>query len=333
MELVKIKASDYELEESKANELTAGLNVTLKERKLLIDEFDALSKLEVNKENIPKFKELRLRIVKNRTLGIDKWHKAAKNYFLKGGQFVDAIKRKETAVNESMEEKLMGAEDHFENIEKERLTKLQGDRATKLSKYMEDAHERNLAGMDEDVWNAYFSTKKKEYEDMLAAEKKAEEDRIAKEKAEADERERIGKENIQLKKEAEEKERLAKIESEKREKAEKERLEKEAKERKKAEEKAQRERDVYEKKLKAEREEKEKAEAELKAKAEAERKEAEEKEAKFQAELNKGDEEKVNDLINDLSVLKSKYVFQSDKNTAMYAVVRQLIDKIINHIQ
>ena len=48
--------------------------------------------------------------------------------------------------------------------------------------------------------------------------------------------------------------------------------------------------------------------------------------------LNIGDKEKVKDLINDLSSLKEKYIFESDKNIKMYSDVNLLIDKIISHI-
>lgn len=52
----------------------------------------------------------------------------------------------------------------------------------------------------------------------------------------------------------------------------------------------------------------------------------------FFISLNIGDKEKVKDLINDLSSLKEKYIFESDKNIKMYSDVNLLIDKIINHI-
>lgn len=175
--VVKINPEEYGLEKPKANELTVGLAITLKERKPLIDEFNELSKVEVTEESIPKFRGLRLRIVKNRTEGINKWHKTAKDYFLKGGQFVDAIKRQEVAVNSQMEEKLMDAEKHFENLEKDRLVKVQDQRVKQLSKYVEDAHERDLSGMDDDVWKAFFSTKKQQHEDRIAEDKKADEER------------------------------------------------------------------------------------------------------------------------------------------------------------
>lgn len=241
------------------------------------------------------------------------------------------------------EDKLKEIEKHFEIQKQKRLEALQLERAEKLSHYVEDAHERDLVKFADDEFEALLAMKKKEKEDRIAAEKKAEAERIAKEKAESEERERIRKENEQLRKEAEERERLAKIESEKREKAEQERKAKEEAERKAREEKERKERAEYEAKLKAEREAKEKIEreekakrekleAELKAKEEAERKAKEEEAARVQAELNKGDAAKVQDLINDLETLKTKYSFKSVKNQKMFKDVSILIDKVINHI-
>lgn len=343
-ELIKINASDYGLEETKAKEMVSGLKTTIEERKILENAYIDVIDLEINEENLPTFKELRLKIVKNRTQGIEKWHKTNKAFYLAGGRFVDAIKNKEILVNEQMEAKLMEAEKYFENLEVERLKELQSKRVSEISKYMEDVEGRNFSDMDDDVWTAYLQTKKKEYDDRIAAENKAEEERIAKEKAEALERERIKKENEQLKKEAEEKERLAKLEEEKRAKAEKERLAKEEAERKEREEKARKEREAYDAKLKKEREKRErmeleekakreKLEAELKAKHEAERKAKEAEEERIQSELNKGDADKVKDLIADLKSLKTKYSFKSAKNEKMYSDVGLLIDKVINHIK
>jgi len=302
-EIVKINAADYGLQEPKANELTVGLDITLKERVSLIDEFDTLSKLEINKENIPKFKELRLRIVKNRTLGISKWHKDAKNYFLKGGQFVDAVKNQEIAINELMEEKLMDAEKHYENLERERIAELQEKRQTALFKYEPEMSIPNLGEMTDDVWTNYIAgvklqseakieAAKKVERDRIEAEKKIEAERIEKEKADKLERERIRKENEQLRKEAKERERLAKIETEK---------------------------------LEA-------IKAKLLEKQEAEDKARQEAEEKLQIELSKGDAAKIIDLVIDLKALKGKYTFKSKVNNKMYEDVGNLIDKVINHI-
>ncbi len=350
-----IKAEDYGLKSNQANELTIGLKVVKAERELLIKEFEEVSKLELTQKNLPKFKELRLKIVKNRTQGINKWHKTNKEFFLTGGKFVDAIKNKENGINEMMEEKLMDAEKHFENLENKRLSELQSKRVSLLSKYVEDANERNLSGMENDVWDAYLSTKKDDYLKVIEANKKIEADRIEAEKKEKAEQERIRKENEKLKKDADiaeqkliseqkERERIAKIETNKREKEEEERiekarllhvkqLEKEQVERAKYEAKIQSEREAKEKIEREERIKRQKLEAELKSIEDAENKRKEEADTKTQLELKKGDSERLVDLISDLETLKIKYAFKSDKNIKMYKDVGLLVDKVINHIQ
>lgn len=220
------------------------------------------------------------------------------------------------------EDNLKDIERHFELQEQKRLEALQLERVEKLSVYIEDAHERDLAKFADDEFEALLSMKKKEQEDRVAAEQKAEEDRIAKEKAEAEERERIAAENEKLRKEAEARDKAAKIEEEKRSKEEAKRKAKEEADRK--------EREKFEAE---EKEKREKLEAKLKAKEEAERKEKEEAAAKLQAELSKGDADKVKDLISDLKILKTKYSFKSAKNTKMYSDVCGLIDKVVGHIE
>jgi len=231
------------------------------------------------------------------------------------------------------EDKLKEIENYFEIQEAKRIEKLQHERVELLYKYVDDAQERDLASMDADVWEAFFATKKKEYNDRIEAEKEAERKRVAKEKAEAEERERIRKENEKLKKEREEREKQLRIEAEKRAKEEAERKAIEEEERKAREAAARKEREAYELKLKKEREERSRIEAELKAKAEAERKEKERIEAEKQAELQKGDSEKMNDFINDLSILKAKYNFKSKKYQKKYSDAGVLIERIINLIK
>jgi len=201
-----INPQEFGIEEKQAKELQQGLSVAIGERKLLIDEFQVVSKLEITEENLKTFRELRLKIRDNRTQGIEKWHKASKEYFLRGGQFVDAIKRKEIQINESMEEKLMDAEKYFENLEKERIANLQISRVELLKPFYPDAEMLSLGTMQDDVFDAYLSTKKKEHEERIAAEKKAEEERIAKEKAEAEKIRLQEVENAKLKAEAEKRE-------------------------------------------------------------------------------------------------------------------------------
>ena len=344
MEILKIiKPQDFGIEESSAVSLTKGLETILNERTLLIEEYNRCIQLEVNEKNIPVFKALRLQVRDNRTKGIEKWHKASKDYFLCGGRFVDAIKNKESLENERMEEKLLEAEKTFENLEKERIAKIEKDRSEEIRKYSENIPV-SLGTMPQGVFDTFLAGCKTEYNIRIEAAKQAEIERLRIEQAEKAERERIFLENERLKSEAIEaekkaeyerleRENLAKIEAENRAKELAEmqaKADAEKKARDEAEAKAKAE---FEAKIKAEREAKEKLEAEMQAKADAEKKARDEAEAKLQAELMKGDEDKIKDLIKDLIRLQSKYSFDSDANKAAYEMVKKNIDLAINNLK
>ena len=92
-------------------------------------------------------------------------------------------------------------------------------------------------------------------------------------------------------------------------------------------------RETHEAELKAERDEKERLDNELQAKAQAEDEAKAAEEAQRQAELAKTDVAKKADLIDDLTELKSKYIFNSKKNQEMYSGIGDLIDKIVTHME
>ena len=346
-EIVKLETPELlVIEKSKAEQIKATFVPMVEMLEAFENRYsEVISESEngITKDVTTKAKRLRIDIGRVR-IETEKVRKEQKEEYLRAGKAIDGVSNILKWAVTDKENRLKEIENYFEIQEQKRLEELQTKRADMLSAYIEDAHERNLSDMEEDVWNAYFQTKKKEYEDRIEAERKAEEDRIAKERAEAQERERIRKENERLKKEAEERERLAEIEAEKRAKEEAARLAKEKAERHAREEKERKEREAFESKLRAEREarekvereeraKREKLEAELKAKAEAEQKAKEAEEARIQAELSKGDADKVKDLISDLENIKTKYSFKSAKSKKMYSDVVVLIDKIIFHIK
>lgn len=158
-----------------------------------------------------KARELRLKY-KDVRVGTEKIHKVQKAYYLNGGRFVDSWKNIQAIASQNNEEVLESIEKYAENLEKERLEKLQLLRVALLADYVENASELALSAMPDDVFEAYLTTKKQQFEDRKAAELKAEQDRIAREKAEAEEREAQRLENIRLKEEADKRE--AEIEAE-----------------------------------------------------------------------------------------------------------------------
>jgi len=229
-----------------------------------------------------------------------------------------------------------GTKQRFDDEKKELKTQ---NRITEVVKYNSEISRFEFENMSDEMFNVFLSGLEKSYTDRIEAEAKIERLRLAAveaekaEKAEKAEQKRIKEENERLKLAAEETERLAAIEAEKRIQAEKERLVKEAAELKIRQEKEQKERESHEKALQIEKMKAAKIAAELAVKVAAEIKDEKEHLEAVEREASKGDSVKVTDLINDLTLLKSKYTFKSEKNKKMYYQVGELLSKVINHIQ
>ena len=335
-EIIKLDSPELQtIEASKAEQIKATFEpmaVMLTELESVFNEVITESEKEITPVVIVKAKRLRLDISKIR-IATEKARKTQKEEYLRAGKAIDGVSNILKWAVVDKENKLKDIEDHFVIQEQKRVAALQTERADKLLPYIENAHDLNLSGMENDVWLAYYNTKKKEHNDMLEAERVAEAERIAKEKAEAEEQKRIREENEQLKKDAEEKDRLAKIaETARAANAEAER-------KKQAAHEAELNRNLLlerEARKKVEREERakrEKLEAALKAKEEAERAEAAKERLRIQSELNKGDADKVKDLISDLESIMPRYAFASARNKEMYVHVNTYLIGIINHIK
>lgn len=322
--LLKVNPSEYGIEESKEKELIGNLPQILSERDTLQPQYDEVIRLDIEQpETSKRAKELRKLIKDNRTKGIEVWHKTTKEYFLKGGQFVDAIKRKEVAINEQWEEKLELIEKHAEIKEAKRIAVLQAEREALLLQYGVTGVP-NLGAMQDEVFENFLAGSKMKHLAKIEAEQKAEKERIAKEKAEAEELKRIRLENERLKEEAEERERQMKAEREKLEAI------------------ARKEREQAEAKLKKEREERERIEAEIKAKAEAERK-AKEAEAlriaaeeKMKAESERKakaapDKEKLFNLAKSIGLIELPEL-KSEEGKKILGDVKTMLDKLSNFI-
>ena len=194
-----VKPEEYGLENKEGKKLTKNLDVIIDERNAYEEQYKRIIRQELNDETIEEARELRLKLVKVRTQGINKWHKNAKAYFKAGGDFVDAIRRKELETNQSMEGKLKEIEDYYENLAKEKKDKLRKERTAELQPFIKV--EDDLAGIDlgemaDDIWEMFLKGKKQSFE------KAQEEERLRIQK-EKEEQERLQKENEWLRKEAE----------------------------------------------------------------------------------------------------------------------------------
>ena len=288
--LVKVSAQDFGLQSTEAAKVEAVFLPMLAKMNELETEFNEIVSLPIEPTTIKKAKELRLRYVKIRT-GTAEIHKGAKEYYRKGGLFVDAWKNAQAFASQGKEQKLEDIEKHFERLEAERKAKLKEERLIKLISLCDTPEMYPLESMSDAAFDHLLNGMKLAKQAKEDSERKAEEDRIAKEKADQEEQERIRLENERLKKEAEiaeiERKRQEQLLEEERAKAEKER--KRAVEEKAAiEEAARKEREAIESKARKEKEaaealakaEKEKSMAAQRAIEEKARKEREELERK-----------------------------------------------------
>jgi hypothetical protein len=177
MEIVKFE--QFGLDEQMAKEITKDLPAIIQERNILFIQYSEIIKLDIDDpKTSKKASELRKLIKNNRTQGVEKWHKSNKEYFLRGGQFVDAIKNKEVAENKRMEDSLESIEKHQEILEAQRMDKLNKERINLVLPYLEDVIGLRLCDMEQDVFDAYFTAKKNAYESKIEQERKAEDERL-----------------------------------------------------------------------------------------------------------------------------------------------------------
>jgi len=354
-----VSPAEFGIEEKKANELLSNLPQILEERSVLESQYNDIIKMDIeDSETHKKARSLRLLIKDNRTKGIAQWHKLAKDYFLKGGQFVDAIKRKEIEVNERMEANLEEIEKYAEIQEAKRREELREFRSTQLEPYSEFVPVGiDLSSMSEEDFEKLLNGSKLQLEAKIEAEKKAEQERIEKERLLQIHNERrealipywnlipAEKRDIDLSTLSDEdwqktvnwckSEQKKKEEEQKRIIAENKRLEQE---RAKAEAEAKRVADEraaeaakQAKILQAEREAREKLEREAKAKAEAEAKAKAKEEAKRKAAEAAPDKEKLKALAAQFDSFVLPVVVTAEAKQVI-ADVQIMLGKLSTHI-
>ena len=160
----------FGIEPSKAKEMVGGLDSTLADREVLKNAYIDVIELDITSENLATFKELRLKLVKNRT-SIETWHKNNKAFYLAGGRFVDAIKNKEIEVNKEMESKLLEGEKFFESQEKEKARLLNEERIEIIRPYVDDVSGLDFSDFSDENFDDFVLGKKTRYNERIEAEK------------------------------------------------------------------------------------------------------------------------------------------------------------------
>jgi hypothetical protein len=161
-----VNPEEFGLEKPQSQELLGNLSAIKAEREILVNQYNQVIHLDVEDPASAKIaKELRLRIRDNRTKGIDVWHKNTKDYFLKAGQFLDAVKRKENEYNTHMEKNLEEIEKYQERKEAERKQNLREQRMQKVGEYADFLFPGiDLGELSEDDFQRAYSSAKTQYE-------------------------------------------------------------------------------------------------------------------------------------------------------------------------
>lgn len=188
--------SNFGISETMANDLYQGLPQIILERDAYEMQYNEIIQMDIEQEETQKkARNLRLAIKLNRTQGFLVWHNKSKEVFLRGGQFVDAIKRKEVAINERMEENLLQIENYYDIQLAKKEEELKISRTKEIEPYVAFLPTGiNLGTLDENGFAVVFEGAKKLYEADVEA-KRLKQLQIEKE---AEERKKIEIENKRL---------------------------------------------------------------------------------------------------------------------------------------
>lgn len=179
MELEIVKPEQFGLEQSKASELLGNLPQIQMERQILEDSYNSAIEMDIEDPKSSKIaRDLRLKIRDNRTKGISIWAKTSKDVFLKAGQFIDAVRRREESINQRMEDNLEKIEKHAETKEYARKLAINNSRVEELQPYFEFVpFGLNFGDMSDDEYMKILNGSKLQFERRVEEERKIEEER------------------------------------------------------------------------------------------------------------------------------------------------------------
>lgn len=312
-ELTIIKPEDFGLKVENVKKIEDAFLPKIAERDGLTTIYKGLITKEISRDLCKEAGDLRRKLVKVR-IGISDVHRTQKAFFLASGKFVDAWKNKETLPVTQMEEKLAEVEKHYEIEDQKIKDELQRQRESELLKYGFEPSCYLLCDMAEKHYLQLLETAKGNYEAKKAAERKEEQEQIDREKVDQIERDRVTKENEQLRKEAEKREKEIEIEKKK-----------VLIKFKTIEEKTHKEREKIE-------DERRKIEAENQARIEAFKKEKEKIEAKQKAERLAPDKKKLELLAVRIVGIELPELKSKEAKDILRSVI-ELLNKTSNYIK
>ncbi len=205
-ELLKIDSNEFWITDEKVNDLIKPFIPQVQKYMAFIPQIEELKKVEnITPEIVAKAKRLRLDIKPIRTQA-EKIKTTEKSSYLTAGNVIQKWYNVLSWIISEQEEALEKIEKHFENLEKERVTKLQTERVKMLKPYeVENVENLKLWEMEEVVFQSFLEGSKKAYLDK----KQAEADEKKRKEDEAQENKRLKEENDKLKQEADDAKKIA----------------------------------------------------------------------------------------------------------------------------
>ncbi len=150
---------------------------------LIDNEYDTVKGKEITTTVSGEARELRLRISKVRITG-EKWKTKEKAQYIEAGKVIQVLYNKLREETLKREAVLKEIEDHFVNLEKERIQKIKDERLAALEPYNVDSSYVDLGHMTDEAWDAHFSGIVAAHEKAIADEEKEKENKILQERFE-----------------------------------------------------------------------------------------------------------------------------------------------------
>ena len=200
--IVVVDATKYGLQATEATQVESVFMPMIQKMAELESEYNDIQARNITPALVKEAKELRLKYVKIRT-GTAEIHKKAKEYYLAGGRFIDGWKNAQAFASQGKEDALLAIEQHYENMERERMRIIREAREIELKPFVQVLPE-GLGSMADETYAIYLQGAKTNHAAKIKAEKEAEIEAariIAEQQAEA---KRIREENAKLRKDKEE---------------------------------------------------------------------------------------------------------------------------------
>lgn len=177
--LVKIEPADYGLTTETAANIAAQFQPMLEKMVELEEEFNRVVQLPIGEPDTEKAaKALLQKYVKVRT-GTAAIHKSQKDFYLKGGRFVDGWKNAQLFASQGKEETLQKIVNHQEIQRRLRIQERQEERMARLAPYItpEDADGLSVGEMPDDTFEFFLLGKVQHHKEMMEAQERAEAER------------------------------------------------------------------------------------------------------------------------------------------------------------